>query len=160
MNMDEKKIHKQLMDIWLENMKAILKEMRGKDIDRMLALSNKNLMQFQMMNQWVKVKQKRNNLSGYFKENGYNRIAIYGMGVAGETLLDELQETNIEVVYGIDRNAHMMYSKIDVLSPENVLPEVDAIVVSIVESFDSIVRNLRGKIDCPIISLRDVVYDI
>lgn len=160
MNMDEKKIHKQLMDIWLENMKAILKEMRGKDIDRMLALSNKNLMQFQMMNQWVKVKQKRNNLSGYFKENGYNRIAIYGMGVAGETLLDELQETNIEVVYGIDRNAHMTYSKIDVLSPENVLPEVDAIVVSIVESFDSIVRNLRGKIDCPIISLRDVVYDI
>lgn len=160
MNMDEKKIHKQLMDIWLENMKAILKEMRGKDIDRMLALSNKNLMQFQMMNQWVKVKQKRNNLSGYFEENGYNRIAIYGMGVAGETLLDELQETNIEVVYGIDRNAHMTYSKIDVLSPENVFPEVDAIVVSIVESFDSIVRNLRGKIDCPIISLRDVVYDI
>lgn len=160
MGVNGKKIQRQLQDIWLENMKAIFKEIKGKNIDKILFLSNKNLMQFQMMNQWVKVKQERNNLSGYFEERGYYRIAIYGMGIVGQTLLNELQGTNVEVVYGIDRNAHMAYAEVAVLSLENSLPEVDAVVVTIVESFDVIIQNLKEKIDSPIISLRDILYDI
>ena len=158
MEMNGKEIRKQLQKIWLENVDAILNEIKGNKVNELLNLNNKNFMQFQLMNQWVKAKQYRSNLSGYFEENGYNHIAIYGMGIVGQTLLEELQKTKIEVVYGIDRNAHKTYTEVDVLTPENALPEVDAIVVTVVESFDNVAQNLKGKIDCPIISLMDVIY--
>lgn len=54
--------------------------------------SNKHLALFLMMNNWVRVKQEGKNLSSYLKEQGYKRIAIYGMSFAGETLVNELMD--------------------------------------------------------------------
>lgn len=56
-----------------------------------------------MMNQWVKVKQEGKNLSQYFEANNYKNIAIYGMSYAGETLEDELKNTNTCVKYSIEK---------------------------------------------------------
>ena len=160
LEIDRNVIQKQLKEIWFENMEAILKEIREKNVDRVLSLCNINITQFQIMNQWVKVKQKKNNLSVYFEERGYYHIAIYGMGIIGQTLLDELHNTKVEVVYGIDRNAYKIYAEVKVISLEDSFPKVDAVVVTIVESFDKIVQCLKDKIDCPIISLKDIVYDM
>lgn len=55
------------------------------------------------MNQWVKIKQEGKNLSEYFEESWYKRIAIYGMNYAGETLVDELKDIGITIAYGIDK---------------------------------------------------------
>ena len=93
-------------------------------------MSNKHLALFLMMNEWVKVKQEGKSLTEYFKKNGYKKIAIYGMSYAGETLLDELSETDIEVVYGIDKNAESIYLNINVVTMEENLEEVDAVVVT------------------------------
>ena len=56
--------------------------------------SEKHLALFLMMNQWVKVKQEGKQLSSYFEQNHYKKIAIYGMSYAGETLVDELKDTD------------------------------------------------------------------
>ena len=160
MKIDRKGTREQLKDIWFENLEEILKEVKGKNVDKVLSLCNQNITQFQMMNQWVRVKQTKRNLSVYFQDRGYQHIAIYGMGIIGQTLLDEFRNTDIEVVYGVDRNAHRTYAEVNVLSLEDSFPQVDAVVVTIVESFDKIAQSLKEKIDCPIISLRDVVYDI
>ena len=61
-------------------------------------MSDKHLALFLMMNQWVKVKQEGKNLASYFEKNGYKKIAIYGMSYAGETLLEELKDSEINVV--------------------------------------------------------------
>lgn len=82
------------------------------------------------MKQWVEVKQEGKNLSEYFMRSGYKNIAIYGMSYAGETLVNELKDTEINVKYGIDRNADSIYGEIDVVSMEDDLEEVDAIVVT------------------------------
>lgn len=160
MKIDRKEFRKKIQNIWIENLNKILNIIKEKSVNEILLSNNNNLMQFQIMNQWVKVKQNKGSLSGYFEERGYNYIAIYGMGKTGQTLFNELRGTNIEVVYGIDRNAHMTYAEISVLSLENILPKVDAVVVTIVESFDKIVNSLKGKLDCPVISIIDVVYGI
>lgn len=159
METNEREIRKQLNDIWLENMKTIVKGIKKSKTDELLALSNKNLLYFQIMNQFVKAKQQKNNLSRYFEDRGYSRIAIYGMGIIGQTLLDELQGTSVEVVYGIDRNAEQVYSTVDVLSLDSSFPAADVVVVTIAESFDTVLQDLEKKVDCPVISVRDVVYD-
>lgn len=124
------------------------------------SMSDKHLALFLMMNQWVKVKQEGKDLADYFKKNGYQKIAIYGMSYAGETLLDELKNREIEVAYGIDKNADGIYADIDVFSLEDELAGVDAVVVTAITFFDEIEEKLSGKFDCPILSLEDVLYEI
>lgn len=124
------------------------------------AMSNKHLALFLMMNEWVKVKQEGKSLTEYFEKNGYKKIAIYGMSYAGETLLDELSETDIEVVYGIDKNAESIYLNINVVTMEENLEEVDAVVVTAITFYDEIETELSKKLKCPIVSLEDILYEI
>ena len=124
-----------------------------------LRVSNKNMMSFRVMSQWVKVKQNGRNLSEYFEHAGYKKIAIYGMGYMGETLLNELEGTKTEVLYGIDQNADIMYANVNIVSLEDELQAVDAIVVAVADSFEAISKNIQKRIDCPVVSIVDVVYD-
>lgn len=132
----------------------------GNKINSLQEMSNKHLALFQMMNQWVKVKQEGKNLSQYFEKNNYKNIAIYGMSYAGETLVEELRSTVTIVKYGIDKNADKIYSDIDIISMEEDLQDVDAIVVTAITFFDEIEEKLEEKIDCPIISLEDILYEV
>lgn len=125
------------------------------------SMSDKHLALFLMMNQWVKVKQEGKNLSSYFEKNGYKKIAVYGMSYAGETLLDELKDTGVDVAYGIDKSYDSIYSDVvDIVSMEDELQKVDAIVVTAITFFDEIEEQLSKKIDCPIISLEDILYEV
>lgn len=123
-------------------------------------MSDKHLALFLMMNQWVKVKQEGKNLVSYFEKNGYKKIAIYGMSYAGETLLDELKGSAVQVAYGIDKNAVGIYSDVEIVSMENSLEEVDAIIVTAITFFDDIEEKLSEKVSCPIISLEDILYEV
>jgi hypothetical protein len=132
----------------------------GEKINKSQGYADKHLALFQMMNQWVKVKQEGKNLSSYFEKNGYKKIAVYGMSYAGETLLDELKDTDIKVAYGIDKNAESIYMDVDVVTLDDHLEEVDAIVVTAITFFDEIEEKLSAKIDCPIVSLEDILYEV
>jgi hypothetical protein len=132
----------------------------GKKTNKAQGYADKHLALFKMMNQWVKVKQEGKNLSSYFEKNGYKKIAVYGMSYAGETLLDELKDTDIKVAYGIDQKADSIYADVDVVSVDDELEDVDAIVVTAITFFDEIEDRLSKKVDCPIISLEDILYEV
>ena len=121
---------------------------------------DKHLALFLMMNEWVKVKQQGKNLADFFVKNGYKKIAIYGMSYAGETLVDELKGSEVTVAYGIDKNADSLYADVEIVSMEDDLEEVDAIVVPASTFFDEIEEKLAEKVDCEIISLEDVLYEV
>lgn len=131
-----------------------------KKTDTIKQMSDKHLTLFLMMKQWVKVKQEGKFLASYFEKNGYKKIAIYGMSYAGETLVEELKGTDIQIAYGIDRNADSIYADLDILSMEENLGEVDAIVVTAITFFDEIEEKLSKKVSCPIISLEDILYEV
>ena len=139
---------------------TVIKKRMDERIMEKQTLSDKHLDLFLMMNQWVKVKQNGKNLSSYFEQEGYKKIAIYGMHYAGETLVEELMGSNIEVMYGIDKNAKKIFADFDVVTPDSALDKVDAIVVSSITFFDEIKDMLSDKVDCPIISLEDILYQL
>lgn len=115
---------------------------------------------YNMLNEWLYLKQNETSLDTYFKKNDYNSIAIYGMGEMGNRLYDELKQSDIEVKYVIDKNATSVYSELEVLDPEEEFPEVDAIVVTATFAFDEIENSIENKVNCPIVSLEDVVYEV
>lgn len=131
-----------------------------KQIEKIKKNSDKNLMLYHMANEWLMKKQNDKNCAQYITRLGYRKIAIYGMAIMGERLLDELRDTDVEVVYAIDRNVNNIYSYLDVVSPDDELKEVDAIIVTSIAFFDEIKKDLSSKINCPIIALDDIIYSL
>lgn len=139
---------------------AAVKKTSENKVQKWQQMSDKHLALFLMMNQWVKVKQEGKTLSEYFERNHYKNIAIYGMSFAGETLLDELKGSGICVKYGIDKKAGRISKEIDMVTMEDDLPEVDAVVVTAITFFDDIAEKLGERMNCPILSLEDILYEV
>ena len=110
--------------------------------------------------QWLQIRQEGKTLVEYFTRNGFKTVAVYGMKELGERLCDELKGSDVTVRYAIDRNADTIYADVDVVTPEEELAEVDVIVVTAITYFDEIEEMLCEKVDCPIVSLEDILYEI
>lgn len=129
-------------------------EDRDKKIDKFKSYYN-------MLNQWLCIKQENRNLTEYFKENNYRRIAVYGLGEMGSRFIDELKDTEIEVVYGIDKNIDNVFCDITAYSVDelkDISDKVDAVIVTAIFAYDEIEEQLKDIVDCDIVSLEDVVY--
>ncbi len=115
---------------------------------------------YMAFNQWLHVRQEGKTLVEYFQKQNYKTIAIYGMKELGERLYDELEDSGITVRYIIDKNASTIYADVEVISPEDDLEPVDVIVVTAFYYFDEIVEMLSEKVDYPIVSLKDILYEV
>ncbi len=129
-------------------------------MDKIQLESDKHLSLFLMMNQWVKIKQSGKELSTYFEKNGYKKIAVYGMSHVGNTLIQELNNTQTVVAYGIDKNRDSTYTNLDIVSIEEDMEPVDAVVVTAITYYEEIKKMLLTKVECPIISIEDILYEI
>lgn len=129
-------------------------------ISQIKSLSDKHLALYMLMNDWVRIKQKNKSIADYLAKNGYKEIAIYGMNFVGETLLSELENSDIRVKFAIDKNADTIYSDVNVVLPEDDFEEVDAVIVTPITFFAEIEEILSKKINCPIVSMEDILYEL
>lgn len=115
---------------------------------------------YSMLNEWMCLKNNGKRLDKYFINKHYNNIAIYGIGEMGKRLYEELHNTNVKIIYAIDKNAaDNPYPDLEILTLEDKLEKVDVIVVTATFDYDKIETQLSEKINCRIISLEDVLYD-
>lgn len=115
---------------------------------------------YHVLNQWLMLKQEGKSLEKYFIDNDYKSIAIYGMGEIGNRLYEELKNTDIEIKYVVDQNPAGTYSELEVLDKDSEFAEVDAFIVTATFAFNEIEEELSAKVDFPIISMEDVVYEV
>ena len=132
----------------------------GKQIPRLRKEISKYSGFYHTMRQWVHVNQNGHTVADYFKRNGYQEIAIYGLNEIAFTLMNDLSKNGIEVKYCIDRNADELFSKVRVYKPEEEMPFADIVVVAVVHLFDEIQKDLSDIFECPIISFSEVVWDV
>ncbi|MDO5572620.1 MAG: hypothetical protein Q4G60_01430 [bacterium] len=131
----------------------------GKQIEQKAGKVDKFKGYYNMLNQWLVLKQEGRSLVDYFKSNHYKTIAIYGMGEMGNRLYDELKNSDLEVKYAVDQNAASTYSELDVIDKDDEFGSVDVMVITATFAFDEIEEEISGKVNFPIISLEDVVYE-
>ncbi len=139
---------------------AAVNHIKGKEDAKHKELADKHLAIMLMYNQWMITKQEGKSVVTYFKENNYKEIAIYGMSFVGERLLDELKDSEIKVKYAIDKRADTICADVEVVSPEDILEDVDAIVVTSNFYFKEIEDRLMEVVDCPILNFADILYEI
>ena len=109
---------------------------------------------------WFRAIQKGKCRYSYFEENGYKKIVVYGVSDIGELLIEELKDTDIEILYGLDKRADKITAEIPVYKPNERLPLAppDVIVVTAVYFFEEIVGELRENgMNIPMVSLEEVL---
>lgn len=116
---------------------------------------------YSLLNHWLEIKNEGKSTASYFEEMGYHHIAIYGMAELGNRLMEDLTGSTVCVDYGIDRDVCCSIGRIDeVYFPEDELPKTEAIVVTPYSAFGAIKKLLETKVNCPILSLEDVVWSV
>lgn len=134
-----------------------VKKQEEEKIQKKQQTSDKHFQMFLLMNQWVNLLQEGKSVKDYFVRNNYRNIAIYGMSYIGETLLNELNDSEVRVAYGIDGNADDLYADVDIYNPEDELPKVDAVVVTAFHFYDEVCEVLKDKFECPVLSIKDIL---
>lgn len=137
-----------------------VKSSSSKKMEEMLQKGSKVHQLYMAFDQWLQVRQSGKTLVEYFEQHNYKTVAIYGMKELGERLYDELKGSDITVSYIIDQNADSVYADVDVVFPEADLEPVDVIVVTALFYFDEIEEMLSAQVDCPIVSLEDILYEV
>lgn len=103
---------------------------------------------------WIWLKEKHIKLSEHLLRIGCKSVAIYGCAVLGEMAYDELKN-DITVKYFIDRNADAIEKEIPVYSLQNELPEVDSIIITLIDEAEKVEREIVNMLDSKILILKD-----
>lgn len=110
-----------------------------------------------ILKDWLIIKQNHNDLEDWLIRNKINSVAIYGYGILGKVLITELYDGKVNVECIVDKNYKNICSKIPAVGIDQI-PNVDAIIVSVVNYYDELETELLSKCKCAIISLEDLVY--
>lgn len=112
---------------------------------------------WRILNQWLILKEKGVRLDKYLIERGIRTAAIYGLGMLGKHLIEELNHSSIVLKYGIDRRTDGINLNIPVYSLKDDLPEVDIIIVTATYDYENIRKTLQEKVNYPMVSLTELV---
>lgn len=121
-----------------------------------------NAIGFHLYDKWLRNLRNGKTIESFFYDNYYNRIAIYGMGLIGHQIFDELNGSGIQVCYGIDQKAQeKRIEGLDVIIPDvlkDKLEKPDAIVITPVQYFFEIEKMLLDLTDgIDILSIEQIV---
>ena len=128
-----------------------------RELDKTMLLSKKHFAMFCIMNRWLEAKQQEKRMDVYLKKRGIQTVAIYGMHYIGERLYKELENTQIEVAYGIDQNKDGSNCALTIYKPNDKLPLVDAIIVTTPLYYYSLRRTIGQELNIPVISILEVI---
>lgn len=126
--------------------------------------ANKYFDCFVTMKRWLENRNNGKTFDEYFIKCGYKEIAIYGAGDVGNLIYEEVKNSDVKVKYFVDRNGEGLgtIDEIPVITLNDIekIEEVDIMVVSPIDNYDAICRDLL-KISPNIrtLSLKDAVYE-
>lgn len=121
---------------------------------------NKFLSYFNTLLLWQKVSLENKKLSDYFQDT--ESIAVYGMGEIGKLICRTLKENEKSLKYGIDKNTTAIDASlgIRVYLPEEALPQVDIVVISLEYLSEQIAVVLREHGIKKIVTIDEVLESL
>ena len=132
----------------------------GEDFKAIKELADKHLVIMQVYDKWIQAIHQGKYITDYLKKYGLENIAIYGMGMLGERLFDELYDSDINIKCCIDKNLKKNYKGFSMKSIHEIPDGIDCIIVTSVYYYENIRVNLSSKTLAKIISLEEIVEEL
>jgi len=94
----------------------------------------------------------------YMVSQNIQRIAVYGLGVTGETFIKQMEEVKIQIAYiiGVKKTDY----NIEVRMLNEVKNDVDLIVVTEENDYPDVYRELISRINIPIVPLSRLLDEV
>lgn len=115
---------------------------------------------FFIYDKWFRLQEEGRYIHEYLKQCGVRRVAIYGDSYIGKRLYSSLQKNGVEVCCFIDRNAVYLNEEIPVYPPQEGLPDVDMIIISLVEAVEEIMEELARFSGAGICGIGELLADM
>lgn len=94
-----------------------------------------------MLDRWMTLRDRGIAIERFLSEKGYKKVAIYGLGMFGNHLYEELQGTEIEII-GIDKADIYDNFRMKIYKPDQKFEDVDLIIVTPFE-YEKICRSME-----------------
>ena len=113
---------------------------------------------WKILSRWLELNLQGKSICTYLEQESFCNIAIYGLGLLGKPLVDEMQNHSLRIAYGIDQDEYKG-KKFDfpVYRLQETLPDVDIVIVTVEYVFDSIRQQLEEKNIYKIITLSELL---
>lgn len=112
---------------------------------------------FFVLGEWLTMLEQGKTAADVLRDKGISVIAIYGMGVLGSHLYQQVKNSGICVSYIIDQKPLKGIYDAKVCGIEEKLIGVEAVVVTPVYQFEKIRETILEYNDVVVISLRDLL---
>lgn len=112
---------------------------------------------FFILGEWLTMEEQGKKIADVLRARGISSIAIYGMGVLGNHLYQQLESSQISVTYIIDQKPLKGIYAARVCGIEEKLTGVEAVVVTPIYQFEKIKKAILEHNDVPVISLRSLL---
>ena len=107
---------------------------------------------------WAQLTAQGGAIEGSLRGGGYYSAAIYGFGVYGYILYEELKQKGFEVSFVIDQaKSRGMLADIPVYDLNDDIPACDIVIVSLIDGLPNIFKFLSDRIHCPVLSMYEAV---
>lgn len=113
----------------------------------------------QILELWMKLRDKKISIAGFLKKKNIKKIAIYGGGILGRHLYYELQENGIHVECIIDRDINVKIQKIRTVIPGGQIRPVDAIIITPFIEYEQIKEKLKKYYSYNIFSIEFILFN-
>lgn len=109
---------------------------------------------------WMELREQGKNVGDYLKLYNIRKVAIYGAGMMGKHLITELCGNGVEVVCAIDRKAGVIESDVKLYTLENKLPDIEAVIITVLTEAEEIMNELKTKFNCRIFLLEKLIMNL
>ncbi len=108
-----------------------------------------------LLYKWLVAEKMNINILSIINNTEAENIGIYGYGIVGKQLANDMKDAQIKITCIIDRNAHNLGCDYPIYTLDDELPELDMIIVTSVNLNE--VKNRMKQENCKIILLRDIL---
>lgn len=111
-------------------------------------------------NKWMDHFREKKTIESFLLNNQFNTVAVYGIGRLGKQLYHELINSKVCVSYIIDQKAQLdrTYDRVRCYSPDENLPEVDMIIVTVPGEDNFIISQLKKGNKCQVRSIKEILF--
>ncbi len=112
---------------------------------------------WQLFDRWMTAMEKKIDVASYFVEKNMHNIAVYGIGMMGQHFISQMEESEVEVSYGLDAKAKMIHESTPVYALADGLPHVDCVVICVTYDQMWIKERIEEYVEAPIITIDEVI---